>query len=91
MAADKMEWPEFRQWYDLMLEKEALFGPGNTVGESGTDDDNRYTAVSGQIRALRAKMQARPVTSSAQEAAWRLPHFIRPRQVATMRPATFAF
>jgi hypothetical protein len=68
-ARDDPEWLEFRQWYALMLEEEALFGPGNTVGEPGTYDDNRHAAVTDQMRALRAKLQARLMMSSAQEAA----------------------
>ena len=69
MAADSTEWPEFRQWYDLMLEEEALFSPGNAVGETDTDDDNRQAVVANQMRALLAKMQTLPMMSPAQEAA----------------------
>ncbi len=60
MAADSTEWPEFRQWYDPMLEEEALFSPGNAVGETDTDDDNRQAVVANQMRALLAKMQTLP-------------------------------
>lgn len=65
---EEPEWPEFREWYALMLEEEALCRPGNTVGESGTEDDSRNEVIVDRMCELRSAMQARPATAPVHEA-----------------------
>jgi hypothetical protein len=63
------EWPEFREWYALMLEEEALFGKkGNLIGEAGSDDDNRHRSISERMHTLRDAMERRDATSPCEEA-----------------------
>jgi hypothetical protein len=62
------DWPEFEKWYPLMLEQEALFRAGNTVGQSGTKDDARHADLTRRMRPLGDAMKARTSVSAANEA-----------------------
>jgi hypothetical protein len=53
--ADEPEWPEFRQWYALMLEEERLF----KRPDAPDTDDPRHVEISRQMRPLDEAMHTR--------------------------------
>lgn len=61
------EWPEFREWYALMLEEERLYMLPNSPD---TDDPaSGHPAINARMRALEAAMSERRPTSSTDRAA----------------------
>lgn len=69
VIAPEPEWPEFRAWYALMVEEEALFRKrGNTIGERGTPDDERCDELLDQMGELYDAMVDREARTPTDEA-----------------------
>ena len=75
---------EFHEWYAPMLEEEALFGKrGNTIGETGTEDDNRHNAITVRMQTLASAIENHSVTSPVQSVRI---HSVRIHYVCSPQP-----